>query len=188
MDSLISVFATVSEWIFVLDLHREPRRVRIGLTFDLGKRPPLPNDRLFGIILGDPRQRKLQFSRTDYQQDNHYPRNDLVSNVGQQLSNWQTIFPFCRQSFLVRTIRALAARAGLGCAFEGVHRSEVVDWNLIDYPVLFLQPIVAMEEVMPRAIKREETTEHYVALVLTAAICLILIVVAMELPTGFILP
>jgi hypothetical protein len=45
-----------------------------------------------------------------------------------------------------------------------------------------------MEEVMPRAIKREETTEHYVALVLTAAISLILIVVAMELPTGFILP
>jgi hypothetical protein len=41
---------------------------------------------------------------------------------------------------------------------------------------------------MPRTIKREKTTEHYVALVLTAAICFILIVVAMELPTGFILP
>ena len=67
-------------------------------------------------------------------------------------------------------------------------RTEVVDWNLVDYPALFPQPIVAMEEVMPRAIKREETTEHYVALVLTAAICLILIVVAMVLPTVFILP
>jgi len=61
VDSLISVFATVSEWIFVLDLHREPRRVRIGLTFDLGKRPPLPNDRLFGIILCDSCHWEFQF-------------------------------------------------------------------------------------------------------------------------------
>jgi hypothetical protein len=28
--------------------------VRISLTFDLGKRPPLLNNCLFGIILGDP--------------------------------------------------------------------------------------------------------------------------------------
>jgi len=42
-----------------------------------------------------------------------------------------------------------------------------------------------MEEVMPRAIIREETTEYVVALVLTAAICLILIVAAMELTTKF---
>jgi hypothetical protein len=45
-----------------------------------------------------------------------------------------------------------------------------------------------MEEVMPRAIKSQETTEYVVSLVLTAAICLILIVAAMELPTKFILP
>ena len=137
VDSLISVFATVSEWIFVLDLHREPRRVRIGLTFDLGTRPPLPNDRLFGIILGDPRQRKLQFSRTDYQQDNHYPRNDLVRNIGQQLSNWQTIFPFCWQTFLVRTIRAFAARAGFGSAnrsYRSRHSAGMIELRSLAGP------------------------------------------------------
>jgi hypothetical protein len=63
VDSLIPVAATVPEWIFVLDLHCEPRRVCIGLTFDLGQRPPLPNDFLFSIILGDPRHWKLQFLR-----------------------------------------------------------------------------------------------------------------------------
>ncbi len=41
---------------------------------------------------------------------------------------------------------------------------------------------------MPRTIKREETTEYVVALVLTVAICLNLIVAALELTTGFILP
>jgi hypothetical protein len=63
-----------------------------------------------------------------------------------------------------------------------------VDWNLGDYPALYSPPIVAMEEAMPRAIKREETTEYVVALVLTAAICLTLVVAVLALPTGFILP
>jgi hypothetical protein len=45
-----------------------------------------------------------------------------------------------------------------------------------------------MEEVMPRAIKREETTEYVVALVLTVAICLTLVVAVLALPTNFILP
>ena len=41
---------------------------------------------------------------------------------------------------------------------------------------------------MPRAIKSQETTEYVVALVLTMAICLTLVVAVLELPTGFILP
>jgi hypothetical protein len=57
-----------------------------------------------------------------------------------------------------------------------------------DYPALFLPPIVAMEEVMPRAIKSPETAEYVVAVVLTMAICLTLIVAAYELPTKFIFP
>jgi hypothetical protein len=65
VDSVISVAAAVPEWIFVLDLHREPRRVCIGLTFDLGKRPPLPNDCLFGIILCDSCHWKFQFPRVN---------------------------------------------------------------------------------------------------------------------------
>jgi hypothetical protein len=45
-----------------------------------------------------------------------------------------------------------------------------------------------MEEAMPRAIKREETTEYVVVLVLTVAICLILVVAVLALPTNLILP
>jgi hypothetical protein len=45
-----------------------------------------------------------------------------------------------------------------------------------------------MEKVMPRAIKKPETTEYVAALVLTVAICLTLIVAAWTLPTKFILP
>jgi hypothetical protein len=45
-----------------------------------------------------------------------------------------------------------------------------------------------MEEVMPRAIKSQETAEYTVALALTAAICLTLVVAAWTLPTNFILP
>ena len=63
-----------------------------------------------------------------------------------------------------------------------------VDWNFGDYPALYSPPIVAMEEVMPRTIKNQETTEYVVALVLTGAICLTLVVAALELSTRFILP
>jgi hypothetical protein len=41
---------------------------------------------------------------------------------------------------------------------------------------------------MPRAIKSQETTEYIVALVLTGAICLTIVVAAWALPTNFILP
>ena len=41
---------------------------------------------------------------------------------------------------------------------------------------------------MPRAIKGPETTEYVVSLVLTVSICLMLVVVALELPAKFILP
>jgi hypothetical protein len=54
---------------------------------------------------------------------------------------------------------------------------------------LSLQPIVAVEEIMPRAIKTQQVTEKTtVAVVITAVICLILIVAAMEAPIKFILP
>jgi hypothetical protein len=41
---------------------------------------------------------------------------------------------------------------------------------------------------MPRAIKSQESSEYVVALVLTVAICLTLVVAAWTLPTKFILP
>lgn len=63
VDSMISVAAAVPELIFVLDLHRETRCLPISSTIDLGQRPPLPNDRLLGIILGDPRHYKFHFLR-----------------------------------------------------------------------------------------------------------------------------
>ena len=51
------------------------------------------------------------------------------------------------------------------------------------------QPIVAVEEIMPRAIKIQQVAENaIVSVVITAAICLILIVAAIEAPTKFILP
>ena len=54
---------------------------------------------------------------------------------------------------------------------------------------LFPQPIVAVEEIMPRAIKIQQVAENTtVSVVITAVICLILIVAAMEAPTKFILP
>jgi hypothetical protein len=54
---------------------------------------------------------------------------------------------------------------------------------------LFPQPIVAVEEIMPRAIKTQQVTEKTtVAVVITAVICLILIVAAMEAPIKFVLP
>lgn len=46
----------------------------------------------------------------------------------------------------------------------------------------------AMEEVLPLAIKSQETTKYVVAFVLTVTICLTLLVAALELPTKFILP
>jgi hypothetical protein len=46
-----------------------------------------------------------------------------------------------------------------------------------------------MEEIMPRAIKTQQVTEKTtVAVVITAVICLILIVAAMEAPIKFVLP
>jgi uncharacterized membrane protein YdbT with pleckstrin-like domain len=66
--------------------------------------------------------------------------------------------------------------------------SEAVDRNLVDYPALVPPQIVAMEEVIPRAIKSQESTEYVVALVLTVVICLTLVVVAWTLPTKIILP
>jgi hypothetical protein len=41
---------------------------------------------------------------------------------------------------------------------------------------------------MPHVIQREETTEYVVALVLTLAVYLTLVVAGLELTTGFILP
>ena len=41
---------------------------------------------------------------------------------------------------------------------------------------------------MPRAIKNHETTEYIVALVLTVAICLTLVVAVLALPINFIFP
>ena len=41
---------------------------------------------------------------------------------------------------------------------------------------------------MPRTIKSQETIEFVVAFVLTVAICLTLVVAALELPTKFVLP
>ena len=41
---------------------------------------------------------------------------------------------------------------------------------------------------MPRAIKSPETAEYVVAVSLTVAICLTLIVAAFEVPTKFIFP
>ena len=58
-------------------------------------------------------------------------------------------------------------------------------WNLVDYLALFLQPIVALEELMPRAIKSPNITEYVVALVLTVAICVTLVVAGLELTTRF---
>jgi hypothetical protein len=46
-----------------------------------------------------------------------------------------------------------------------------------------------MEEVMPRTIKNPETTSYVVALILTLAISLVIVVAALELlPTKFIFP
>jgi len=46
-----------------------------------------------------------------------------------------------------------------------------------------------VEEIMPRAIKIQQVAENaIVSVVITAAICLILIVAAIEAPTKFILP
>jgi hypothetical protein len=54
---------------------------------------------------------------------------------------------------------------------------------------LFPQPIVAVEEIMPRAIKIQQVTENTtVSVVITAVMCLILIVAAMEAPIKFVLP
>ena len=54
---------------------------------------------------------------------------------------------------------------------------------------LFPQPIVVVEEIMPRAIKIQQVTENTtVSVVITAVICLILIVAAMEAPIKFVLP
>jgi len=54
---------------------------------------------------------------------------------------------------------------------------------------LSLQPIVAVEEIMPRAIKNQQVKENTtVSVVITAVICLILIVAAMEAPIKFVLP
>jgi hypothetical protein len=45
---------------------------------------------------------------------------------------------------------------------------------------------IALEEIMPRAIKSQEAATSIVMIVLTAAICLILIVTAMDLPIRLI--
>ena len=65
--------------------------------------------------------------------------------------------------------------------------------NLIGTQVIQLalspQPVVAVEEIMPRAIKTQQVTENTtVSVVITAVICLILIVAAMEAPIKFVLP
>jgi hypothetical protein len=51
------------------------------------------------------------------------------------------------------------------------------------------QPIVAVEEIMPRAIKIQQVAENaIVSVVITATICLILIVAAIEAPTNSFSP
>jgi hypothetical protein len=59
----------------------------------------------------------------------------------------------------------------------------------------FSHPIVALEEIMPRAIniqqqltERQQITERIVAIVLAAAICLILVSVVMDMPIKLVLP
>ena len=59
----------------------------------------------------------------------------------------------------------------------------------------FSHPIVALEEIMPRAIniqqqitERQQVTERIVAIVLAAAICLILVSAVMDLPIKLVLP
>jgi hypothetical protein len=59
----------------------------------------------------------------------------------------------------------------------------------------FSQPIVALEENMPRAInvqqkivERQQITERIVAIVLAAAICLILVSAVMEVPIKLVVP
>jgi hypothetical protein len=53
----------------------------------------------------------------------------------------------------------------------------------------FVTTIVAMEEVMPRTIRNPETTSYVVALILTLAISLVIVVAALELlQTKFIFP
>ena len=59
----ISVASAVPELIFVLDRHRETRRMPIAPTMDFGQHAPLPNDCLLRIILGDLHHGMLQFSR-----------------------------------------------------------------------------------------------------------------------------
>ena len=46
----------------------------------------------------------------------------------------------------------------------------------------------AVEEIMPRAIKVQQITEKTVVIVLTTAICLILISAAMDVPIKLVLP
>ncbi len=46
--------------------------------------------------------------------------------------------------------------------------------------------MVALEEIMPRAIKSQQAAQGIVMIVLTVAIFLILIVTAMDLPIKFI--
>jgi hypothetical protein len=45
-----------------------------------------------------------------------------------------------------------------------------------------------MEEIMPRTIRIEQITEITVVIVLTTAICLILISAAMDVPIKLVLP
>jgi hypothetical protein len=74
---------------------------------------------------------------------------------------------------------------------ERWHRQVLAefDWNQSDPIDVISQPIVAVEEIMPRAIKTQQVTEKTtVAVVITAVICLILIVAAMEAPIKFVLP
>jgi hypothetical protein len=59
----------------------------------------------------------------------------------------------------------------------------------------FSHPIVALEEIMPRAIniqqkitERQQITERIVAIVLAAAICLILVSAVMDVPIKLLLP
>jgi hypothetical protein len=65
--------------------------VPIGPTIDLRQGPPLLNDFLFGIILGDPRHWELQYLALIISLDNHCSCNDLVTNVSQLSSNCQTV-------------------------------------------------------------------------------------------------
>jgi hypothetical protein len=59
----------------------------------------------------------------------------------------------------------------------------------------FSHPIVALEDIMPRAIniqqqitERQQVTERIVAIVLAAAICLILVTAVMDVPIKLVLP